>query len=91
MPLRRGDSGVAQAVALIRQLVEDGVKDPLVNKTAIAMVRGLHDQFSQEAKARAIYAAVASQFTYVEDPVGPFGPKETLRPVRTLLRNWAGD
>jgi hypothetical protein len=90
-PLAHGDQGVAQTINVIRQLVDDAVKDPAVNVAAIGMVRGVADQFSRDAKAQAIYAAVANRFTYVEDPVGPFGPKETLRPARALLQVWAGD
>ncbi|MGA7793430.1 MAG: transglutaminase-like domain-containing protein [Candidatus Acidiferrales bacterium] len=90
-PLAHGDQGVEQTINVIRQLVDDAVKDPAVNVTAIQMVRGTGDQFSRDAKAQAIYAAVANRFQYVEDPVGPFGPKETLRPARVLLQIWAGD
>ena len=89
-PLAGGDQGVSQTIDAIRQIVDDAVKDPEVNLTAIDMVRGA-DQFNRDAKARAIYDAVTSRFYYVEDPVGPLGPKETLRPVRTLLQTWAGD
>lgn len=89
-PLQSGDSGVSQTISVIRQLVDDGVKDPVVNRTAIDFVRGV-PQFDRDAKAHAIYDAVSSRFMYVEDPVGPLGPKETLRPVRTLLQLWAGD
>ena len=90
-PLAGGDQGVEQTINAMRQLVDDAVKDPFVNVTAIQMVRGAGDQFSRDAKAQAIYAAVANRFQYVEDPVGPFGPKETLRPARVLLQIWAGD
>jgi hypothetical protein len=90
-PLAHGDQGVAQTINAIREIVDDAVKDPAVNVTAIEMVRGAGDQFSRDAKAQAIYAAVANRFSYVEDPVGPFGPKETLRTARTLLQIWAGD
>jgi hypothetical protein len=90
-PLAAGDQGVEQTINVIRQLVDDAVKDPAVNVTAIQMVRGAGDQFSRDAKAQAIYAAVANRFSYVEDPVGPLGPKETLRPARVLLQIWAGD
>ena len=89
-PLQSGDSGVSQTIGVIRQLVDDGVKDPVVNRTAIDFVRGV-SQFDRDAKAHAIYDAVSSRFMYVEDPVGPLGPKETLRPVRALLQLWAGD
>jgi hypothetical protein len=90
-PLAHGDQGVTQTINAIRGIVDDAVKDPQVNVTAIEMVRGVSDQFSRDQKAAALYAAVATRWFYVEDPVGPFGPKETLRPVRTLLKNFAGD
>lgn len=90
-PLAGGDQGVTQTIDVIRKLVDDAVKDPKINVTAIEMVRGAADQFSRDAKAAAIYAAVANRWFYVEDPVGPFGPKETLRPARALLQIWAGD
>jgi transglutaminase-like putative cysteine protease len=89
-PLAAGDQGVSQTIDVIRQLVDDAVKDPAVNVEAIGMVRGV-DQFNRDAKAHAIFDAVASRFYYVEDPVGPLGSKETLRPVRALLQTWAGD
>jgi hypothetical protein len=94
-PLALGDQGVEQTIEVIRKIVDDAVKDPKVNVTAIEMLRGAgidqNTQFSRDAKAAAIYAAVANRWMYVEDPVGPFGPKETLRPPRTLLQYWAGD
>lgn len=90
-PLASGDQGVSQTINLIRAVVDDAVKDPRVNVAAIEMVRGVADAFSRDQKAAAIYAAVANRWFYVEDPVGPFGPKETLRPVRVLLQNFAGD
>lgn len=90
-PLLGGDRGVAQTIDLMRKLVDDAVKDPFVNRSAIEMVRGAGDTFSREAKAQAIYNYLAGRWTYVEDPVGPFGPKETLRPPRALLEMIAGD
>jgi hypothetical protein len=90
-PLLSGDAGVAQTIGVMRQIVDDAVKDPYVNAAAIEFVRGVTDSFSREQKAQAIYNAVATRWLYVEDPVGPFGPKETVRPVRLLLQTFAGD
>jgi hypothetical protein len=90
-PLLSGDAGVAQTIGVMRQIVDDAVKDPAVNAAAIQLVRGVTDSFSRDQKAQAIYAAVANRWLYVEDPVGPFGPKETVRPVRLLLQTFAGD
>jgi hypothetical protein len=92
MPLLGGDRGVEQTIVMMRQLVDDAVKDPQVNRLAIEILRSAGaPSFDREAKARAIYEWVQRNFLYVEDPVGPFGPKETLRPVRTLLQLRAGD
>jgi hypothetical protein len=98
-PLRAGDSGVEQTISVMRQLIDDAVKDPAVNDAAIMLIRGIADQFSRKAKAQAIYYGVSARFFYAEDPVGPYGPKETLRPVRRLVGTrpdhtdglWAGD
>jgi hypothetical protein len=90
-PLLSGDAGVAQTIGVMRQIVDDAVKDPAVNGAAIQFVRGVTDSFSRDQKAQAIYNAVATRWLYVEDPVGPFGPKETVRPVRLLLQTFAGD
>jgi hypothetical protein len=90
-PLLSGDAGVAQTIGVMREIVDDAVKDPAVNAAAIEFVRGVTDSFSRDQKAQAIYAAVANRWLYVEDPVGPFGPKETVRPVRLLLQSFAGD
>jgi transglutaminase-like putative cysteine protease len=92
-PLRRGDAGVEQTIDLIRHLIDDAVKDPVVNRTAIDALKAVNaPSFDRDAKLRALYAfAQWPNFLYVEDPVGPFGPKETVRPVRDLLQLRAGD
>jgi hypothetical protein len=92
MPLLGGDRGVEQTIVLIRQLVDDAVKDPFVNRKAIEILQAANvSSFDRKEKCRALYDWVARNFLYVEDPVGPFGPKETLRPVRALLDIRAGD
>jgi hypothetical protein len=93
MPLPRGDEGVARTIRLIRDLMDAAVADPQVNEAAINILRNASVQnFDREAKLRALYEFVSwPNFLYVEDPVGPFGPKETVRTVRTLLRVRAGD
>jgi hypothetical protein len=93
MPLPRGDEGVARTIRLIRDLMDAAVADPQVNEAAINILRNAAVQnFDREAKLRALYDFVSwPNFLYVEDPVGPFGPKETVRTVRTLLRVRAGD
>lgn len=93
MPLPRGDEGVARTIRLIRDLMDAAVADPQVNEAAINILRNAGvTNFDRDAKLRALYDSVSwPNFLYVEDPVGPFGPKETVRTVRTLLRVRAGD
>lgn len=92
-PLKRGDAGVEQTIDLIRHLVDDGVKDPSVNHKAIEIAKFAQvPNFDDEAICRALYAYMSwPNFLYVKDPVGPFGPKEMVRPVRDLLTVMAGD
>jgi hypothetical protein len=92
-PLPEGDEGVAQTIATMNQLVDDAVKDPAVNRYAVDIVRNI-PAFQPDAdilRAQAIYQNVMENFAYVQDPIGPLGPKETLRPVRELLDLKAGD
>jgi Transglutaminase-like superfamily len=92
-PLPHGDDGVAKTIAMIRDVVDAGVTDPFVNETAIRILQNAGvGNFDREAKLRALYEFVSwPNFLYVEDPVGPFGPKETIRTGRTLLQLKAGD
>jgi len=88
--LLSGERGTAQTVALARKLVDRAVKDPCVNRFAIDLVRNT-PQYDDLAKISSVYNWVSQNFTYIQDPVGPFGAKETLRPVRDLLALRAGD
>ena len=93
-PLATGDAGVEHTIDVLRRIVDDGVKDPEVNRTAIKILRDYNVQnFSIEDRVQAIYAWISNpaNFLYVPDPIGPFGPKETLRPIRTLLAVRGGD
>lgn len=91
--LRQGDAGVAQTIRLMRDVIDAGVTDPDVNTAAIQILQAAGvPNFDRAAKAKAIYDRFSwPNFLYVEDPVGPFGPKETIRTARTLLRLSAGD
>lgn len=85
-----GEAGTAQTVSLAKKLVDSAVKDPAVNRLAIDIVRHT-PQYDQLSKAEAIYNWCAANLYYIEDPIGPFGPKETLRPMRDLMELKAGD
>lgn len=88
--LPEGDAGTEQTIAVMRQLVDEAVKDPVVNRTAIDIVRG-QPQFNPQADVDAIFRYVQNNFRYVLSPVGPFGGKQALRPVRSTLELRAGD
>jgi hypothetical protein len=92
MPLRGGDTGVSQTIALMRNVIDDAVDDPKVNEQGIEILRFAGaGNFDKREKLQAIYDFISNGMLYVEDPVGPFGPKETIRNVRTLLKQMAGD
>lgn len=94
VPLLSGDAGIAQTIRKIRELVDEGVKSAAVNKYAIESIRRARSTpYDAVAQAYAIWERVASpsEFTFVNDPWGPFGPKETLRPADVLLANRGGD
>lgn len=92
VPLLSGDAGVAQTIALMKQLIDDGVKDPVVNRYAIDALRNSgaiqHDPLSA---AQTIFDNVSRNFFFVNDPVGPSGAKETLRIPRDTIELRAGD
>jgi hypothetical protein len=93
-PLLRGDRGVEQTIDLLRCLVDDAVKDPRINVRAIQILRDYNvTNFGTLDRLHAFYDWISqpANFLYVPDPVGPFGPKETLRPARTLFEVRGGD
>lgn len=89
-PLLSGDSGTAQTVSLIKKLVESAVKDPAVNAFSIAIVRNVQ-RYDKIGQCKAVFDWVNQNVQYVMDPIGPDGPKETLRPMRDLMSLLAGD
>lgn len=94
LPLRHGDAGVEQTIDLLRRLIDDAVKDPAINVQAIQILRNANvSNFGTGDRIRAFYDWISqpSNFLYVPDPIGPFGPKETLRPARTLFQVRGGD
>jgi len=89
-PLLGGDAGTAQTVSLAKKLVDAAVKDPAVNALAIAIVRPTPN-YDNLSKAQAFFDWTQENVRYVPDPVGPYGAKETLRPMRDLMVLLAGD
>jgi hypothetical protein len=94
MPLARGDRGVEQTICVLKCLIDDAVKDPSINVQAIQILRDAGvANFGVMDRLRAFYAWISqpANFLYVPDPIGPFGPKETVRPARTLFQVKGGD
>ena len=52
--LAEGDAGVQQTIALMYRMVDDAVKDPVVNRTAVEILRST-PQFDPLADARALF------------------------------------
>jgi Transglutaminase-like superfamily len=87
VPLLAGDAGPEQTIGMLRHLVDQAWKDPVVNRTAIDTIRNAGVQpYDNWGQIRAIYN-FAHSFYFVNDPV----MKEALRPTRELLKLGAGD
>ncbi len=85
-PLLAGVAGTQQTIAMIRQLVDQGVRDPMVNHTALGIIRGVRP-YDDDREVRAIYEWVRRNVQFRKDVAG----KETLRRARTILEVRAGD
>jgi Transglutaminase-like superfamily len=87
-PLPGGDRGVAKTMDLVKQLVDQAIKDPYINRTAIEILQTYNvPQYDQYSAAQAIWSWVRANIRYVQDPVG----KETVRPANVILEVRAGD
>lgn len=86
VPLLEGDRGTEQTVALIRELVDEALKSPAVNRRAVDYLRGV-PAYDPMAEVTAIYQGVLRDFRFTNDPIG----KETLRPAEAILELGAGD
>lgn len=89
-PLAEGDAGTEQTVRWIRHLVNEGIRDPLVNKTAGSILRAAAvAPYDELGEIRALFAWVldARNIRFTKDPDG----KETLRPASTILEWGFGD
>jgi Transglutaminase-like superfamily len=96
VPLLSGDTGIAQTIALMQQLIDQGVKDPYVNRFAIEALQQFNAaHFNPLDEARVLYEIVRpggyGGYRFVPDPVGPGGAKETLRSAKTFLEVGGGD
>lgn len=85
-PLLNGDAGVEQTIALMRQLVDEALRDPSFIRWATDVVRSV-PAFDDFAEAEALYNWVRDNVRFTKDPVN----KEKLYPPTELLKIRAGD
>lgn len=85
-PLMDGEAGTAQTIALMRQLVDEALRDPVFVRLATDIVRGA-PAFDDFAEAQALYNWVRANIRFTKDPV----TKEKLYPPQELLKIRAGD
>ena len=85
-----GDAGVADTIAYIRQLVDEGLSDPRIRRVATEVLRHAgvapYDDFG-EIRAIFDWAVNWRNMRFVRDPVG----KEMLQPAWSILESGAGD
>lgn len=87
-PLLDGDDGTAQTVRKIRGLVEQGKRDPRVNRATGSILRGARvAPYDDAGEVRAIFSWVLKNIRFTKDPEG----KECLRPAATTLEWGFGD
>lgn len=84
--LQNGQRGTAQTIAAMRPLVDQGIKDQGINRTAIAITWNT-PEFSETPKAQAIFQWMQQNLRFFTDMAG----KETLRTPQETLAVRAGD
>jgi transglutaminase-like putative cysteine protease len=83
-----GEAGTAATIAAMRELIDQGKKDPVVYELARQILRQARIRaFDSEGEARAIYEAVRRNMRFTRDIRG----KETLHAARELVRLKMGD
>lgn len=87
VPLLSGDDGTEQTIFALRSLIDDAWKDPVINRTALEILRQAGaPQYDSLAQVRAIYNWVLGNFYFINNPV----MKQAIRPTRDLLDMHAG-
>jgi hypothetical protein len=83
-----GDAGTSATIAAMRQLIDEGKKDPVVYELARMILRRARVRaFDVAGEARAIYESVRRNLRFTRDIRG----KETLHSARELVRLRMGD
>lgn len=87
-PLADGDVGTSDTVRRMCELVNEGARDPEINRAALAIVHGARvPQFDFAGERRAIYEWKRRSIRFFRDIEG----KETLRSARETLHVRGGD
>lgn len=81
-----GRAAPFHTVRVMRQLVAEGKADPLVLRTAVALIVGVPTR-DQRGEVAAIFDYVRGSVRYVRDPVG----LESVADPATVLRRMVGD
>lgn len=88
LPLAEGDVGTADTIRQMCRLIDEGARDPEVNRTALAIVHAYKvPQFDFEGERRAIFDWKRRCIRFFRDIEG----KETLRSARETLAVRGGD
>lgn len=88
LPLSSGDQGTAETISMMKQLIDQGMKDPEVNRAALFILNSAKVRdFDFGGQRRAIFNWVAKNIRFVRDITG----KETLRTPRETLTVMGGD
>src|ERR1700732_2130403 len=88
MPLLEGDAGIAQTIQAMRNLIEQGKKDPVIHELAAQILhRGRVAAHDSAGEARAVGEAVYRNVRFTRDVYG----KETLHAARDIVRLRIGD
>lgn len=88
LPLDEGDAGTVDTIRQMCRLIDEGARDPEVNRTALAIVHAYKvPQFNFEGERRAIFDWKRRCIRFFRDIEG----KETLRSARETLAVRGGD
>jgi hypothetical protein len=86
LEIPEGDAGTAETIKWIRKFIYLGVRDPAVNRLAVAIVQSV-PPYDQTAEAKAIYQWVRQNIRFTGDIFNT----ETVRTPQEILNVRAGD
>lgn len=90
IPLPDREAGTEKTIRLIRGLVEQGVKDPRIRRTATDILQSV-PAYNDQAEVSEIYHRVLNGIRYTKDMVGVGHGIETLQPAADILISRSGD